>query len=173
MKKTFFFLLFSVVLAITGKGQAIDTVKTINDGKPQKIYTANKLYYEKNYDTLRHLVYEGLKFNTCFLGIIQYYQPNGTLKETRQYYIEPPGDEDLKRWTWMKNYRVWEANRKAFVYPENWIQPDLEHDNSSYFRELEKELRCNIPHGKWIKYDKKGKPESAILYEKGKKVKSY
>ena len=28
-------------------------------------------------------------------------------------------------WNWQKNYRVWEANRKVFAYPENWIEPDL------------------------------------------------
>jgi hypothetical protein len=28
-------------------------------------------------------------------------------------------------WKWGKNYRVWDANRKIFVYPENWIEPEL------------------------------------------------
>jgi SpoVK/Ycf46/Vps4 family AAA+-type ATPase len=28
-------------------------------------------------------------------------------------------------WEWRKNYRVWDANRKIFLYPENWIEPDL------------------------------------------------
>jgi hypothetical protein len=28
-------------------------------------------------------------------------------------------------WKWRKNYRVWDANRKIFVYPENWIEPEL------------------------------------------------
>jgi SpoVK/Ycf46/Vps4 family AAA+-type ATPase len=28
-------------------------------------------------------------------------------------------------WNWRKNYRIWEANRKVFLYPENWIEPDL------------------------------------------------
>jgi ATP-dependent 26S proteasome regulatory subunit len=28
-------------------------------------------------------------------------------------------------WDWQKNYRVWEANRKVFLYPENWIEPEL------------------------------------------------
>jgi ATPase family associated with various cellular activities (AAA) len=28
-------------------------------------------------------------------------------------------------WQWRKNYRVWEANRKTFLYPENWIEPKL------------------------------------------------
>jgi len=27
-------------------------------------------------------------------------------------------------WDWRKNYRVWDANRKVFVYPDNWIEPD-------------------------------------------------
>ena len=26
------------------------------------------------------------------------------------------------RWEWMKNFRVWEADRKVFLYPENWIR---------------------------------------------------
>lgn len=26
---------------------------------------------------------------------------------------------------WLKNYRVWDANRKIFVYPENWTEPEL------------------------------------------------
>jgi hypothetical protein len=25
----------------------------------------------------------------------------------------------------MKRYRVWEANRKVFLWPENWLEPDL------------------------------------------------
>ena len=28
-------------------------------------------------------------------------------------------------WEWRKNYRAWDANRQIFVYPENWIEPDL------------------------------------------------
>jgi AAA+ superfamily predicted ATPase len=30
----------------------------------------------------------------------------------------------LTSWSWRKNYRVWEANRKVFAYPENWSEPD-------------------------------------------------
>jgi SpoVK/Ycf46/Vps4 family AAA+-type ATPase len=29
------------------------------------------------------------------------------------------------QWQWRKKYRVWEANRKVFVYPENFLEPDL------------------------------------------------
>jgi SpoVK/Ycf46/Vps4 family AAA+-type ATPase len=28
-------------------------------------------------------------------------------------------------WQWRKRYRVWEADRTAFVYPENWLEPDV------------------------------------------------
>ncbi|HEU5370514.1 MAG TPA: neuraminidase-like domain-containing protein, partial [Ktedonobacterales bacterium] len=29
------------------------------------------------------------------------------------------------QWAWMKRYRVWEANRKVFLWPENWLEPEL------------------------------------------------
>lgn len=48
-----------------------------------------------------------------------------------------------KQWEWMKNYRVWEANRKIFLYPENWIVPELRDDKSPFFKELENELLQN------------------------------
>jgi ATPase family protein associated with various cellular activities (AAA)/ABC toxin-like protein len=28
-------------------------------------------------------------------------------------------------WKWRKNYRVWDANRRIFLYPENWIEPEV------------------------------------------------
>ena len=42
--------------------------------------------------------------------------------------------------SWRKNYRVWEANRKVFLYPENWIEPELRDDKTPFFKELEEEL---------------------------------
>jgi hypothetical protein len=35
---------------------------------------------------------------------------------------------------------VWEANRKVFLYPENWIQPSLRDDKSPIYLQLESEL---------------------------------
>ena len=49
-------------------------------------------------------------------------------------------DEHWRQWKWMKNYRVWEANRKVFLYPENWIEPELRDDKSPFFKALESEL---------------------------------
>ncbi len=48
--------------------------------------------------------------------------------------------EDAKEWAWMKNYRVWEANRKVFLYPENWIEPELRDDKTPFFINLESGL---------------------------------
>lgn len=31
----------------------------------------------------------------------------------------------MSGWEWRRKYRVWEANRKIFVHPENWIEPEL------------------------------------------------
>lgn len=47
------------------------------------------------------------------------------------------------QWDWMKNYRVWEANRKIFLYPENWIVPELRDNKSPFFKELENDLLQN------------------------------
>jgi SepF-like predicted cell division protein (DUF552 family)/predicted kinase len=55
-------------------------------------------------------------------------------------FIVPPTAINAKQWEWMKNYRVWEANRKVFLYPENWIEPELRDNKSPYFKELESEL---------------------------------
>jgi hypothetical protein len=54
-----------------------------------------------------------------------------------------PAYIDTNRWEWMKNYRVWEANRKVFLYPENWLEPEWRHDRSPFFKELESELMQN------------------------------
>jgi SpoVK/Ycf46/Vps4 family AAA+-type ATPase len=42
--------------------------------------------------------------------------------------IQTPGKPHRKTragWKWRKNYRVWDANRRIFLYPENWIEPEL------------------------------------------------
>ena len=43
-------------------------------------------------------------------------------------------------WQWMMNYRVWEANRKVFLYPENYLDPSLRKIKSPIYKELEEEL---------------------------------
>jgi Tc toxin complex TcA C-terminal TcB-binding domain/Neuraminidase-like domain/Salmonella virulence plasmid 28.1kDa A protein len=50
---------------------------------------------------------------------------------------------DRDRWEWMSRYRVWEANRKVYLYPENWIRPELRDVKSPFFKDLESELLQN------------------------------
>lgn len=45
-----------------------------------------------------------------------------------------------EEWAWRKKYRLWEANRKVFLYPENWIEPELRKDKSPFFKQLEEDL---------------------------------
>jgi hypothetical protein len=52
-------------------------------------------------------------------------------------------DMQWREWKWMKSYRVWEANRKIFLYPENWIEPDLRDGKSPFFQDLENDLMQN------------------------------
>lgn len=44
------------------------------------------------------------------------------------------------QWEWMKRYRVWEANRRIFLYPENWLEPEFRDGKSHLFAELESSL---------------------------------
>lgn len=49
-------------------------------------------------------------------------------------------DTQKDQWEWMKNYQVWVANRKVFLYPENWIDGDLRSDKTPFFLEFEERL---------------------------------
>ncbi|MGF7037635.1 neuraminidase-like domain-containing protein [Mucilaginibacter lappiensis] len=44
-------------------------------------------------------------------------------------------------WEWMMNYRVWEANRQIFVYPENYLIPTLRKNVTPQFAALSKTLQ--------------------------------
>ncbi|TAK64589.1 MAG: hypothetical protein EPO24_03185, partial [Bacteroidetes bacterium] len=52
-------------------------------------------------------------------------------------------DPNWNQWKWMKNYRVWEANRKVFLYPENWYDVTLTDDKSFLLTEFINELQQN------------------------------
>ena len=57
--------------------------------------------------------------------------------------LEPrvaPSSIIAAEWEWMKRYRVWEANRKVFLWPENWLEPELRDDQSPFFKEALSDL---------------------------------
>jgi hypothetical protein len=58
---------------------------------------------------------------------------------------ENGAEEDTRRrlkrwWAWMRAYRTWEANRKVFLYPENYLRPELRDGKTPAFQQLEDDL---------------------------------
>jgi hypothetical protein len=65
-------------------------------------------------------------------------------------HLEKSGDDVLTvevnadvaaEWSWRKNYRVWEANRKVFLFPELLLLEELRDNKTELFREAEEGLR--------------------------------
>jgi hypothetical protein len=57
--------------------------------------------------------------------------------------LEPrvsPASLKAAQWEWMKRYRVWEANRRVFIHPENYLYEELRDDQSPVFKETMSEL---------------------------------
>ena len=51
--------------------------------------------------------------------------------------LEPtvsPNDIDGTQWVWRSRYRVWQANREVFLWPENWMDESLRDDKSPFFK---------------------------------------
>ncbi len=74
----------------------------------------------------------------CFLNL-----ENRYVQVTQEQKEDASSPNAWSQWKWMKNYRIWEANRKVFFYPENWIEPELRDDKSPFFKELENEIMQN------------------------------
>jgi hypothetical protein len=51
------------------------------------------------------------------------------------------------KWAWLKKYKGWETNRKVFLYPENWLDPEFRDDKSSFFEEIDDEILSKLAAG--------------------------
>jgi peptidoglycan hydrolase-like protein with peptidoglycan-binding domain len=71
----------------------------------------------------------------CLLGLEQPW-----VEVSRAEQLDATSLNSWRQWRWMRSYRVWEANRKVFLYPENWIEPELRDDKTPFYRELEQQL---------------------------------
>ena len=69
------------------------------------------------------------------IGSVQLFIQRCLLNMEKQ--VHPSGIINAKQWEWMKRYRVWEANRKIFLFPENWLEPEFRDDKTHLFTELE------------------------------------
>lgn len=135
----------------------LDTLKQITDAiRPQKrdalvayLLATNPEMKDENYLYDYFLV--DVEMESC-MPSSRIVQAHGTVQLFVQRCLmglEPKAAADLNsdnkwtQWKWMKNYRVWEANRKVFLYPENWIEAELRDDKSFLFTELENDLLQN------------------------------
>ena len=55
--------------------------------------------------------------------------------------VDPVADGTWEQWTWMKRYRVWEADREVFLYPENWLIESQRPNRTEIYKKLEQEVR--------------------------------
>lgn len=65
----------------------------------------------------------------CFLGLVPGVPVDSTV------------DPGWNQWAWMSQFRLWQANRQVFLYPENYLLPELRSDRSPFFSDLENELK--------------------------------
>ncbi|KAI1381263.1 hypothetical protein F4677DRAFT_402542 [Hypoxylon crocopeplum] len=65
-----------------------------------------------------------LYLQRCMLGLEESYGVSRTVIKREE-------------WDLMMQYRLWEANRKAFLYTENWIDPTLRDDKTEQFMAME------------------------------------
>lgn len=52
-------------------------------------------------------------------------------------------DDTWTQWQWMKRYRIWQANREVFLYPENWLVESQRPNRTENFQKLEQEVHQN------------------------------
>ena len=77
--------------------------------------------------------------NRCLMGLENYTDIVTSVGEVTniQPFQENGQDDVLDHWErWMKNYRVWEATRKVFLYPENFLDPDLRKNKTPLFEDF-------------------------------------
>jgi Tc toxin complex TcA C-terminal TcB-binding domain/ABC toxin N-terminal region/Neuraminidase-like domain/Salmonella virulence plasmid 28.1kDa A protein len=68
----------------------------------------------------------------CLMGLEE---PNVVVDTSR--------DDTWTWWQWMKRYRIWEANREVFLYPENWLIESQRPNRTEIFQKLEQEVHQN------------------------------
>ena len=57
--------------------------------------------------------------------------------------VDVQKDSGWKEWGILQNYRVWDAKRKVYMMPHNWIVPEYRDDKSAFYKDLESELLQN------------------------------
>ncbi|KAL8410061.1 hypothetical protein RB594_008236 [Gaeumannomyces avenae] len=71
------------------------------------------------------------------IGIIQLFVQRCLMGDEKAV---PKGALRREDWQWRSQHDIWEAHRKLFLYPENWLDASLRDDKSPLFDELEASL---------------------------------
>jgi hypothetical protein len=50
-------------------------------------------------------------------------------------------DDTWKQWQWMSRFRIWQANREVFLYPENWLIESQRPNRTENYQTFEQEVR--------------------------------
>ncbi len=61
--------------------------------------------------------------------------------EAPEVVVDLTKDDTWNQWQWMSRYRVWEANREVFLYPENWLIESQRPSRTEIYQKLEQEVR--------------------------------
>jgi hypothetical protein len=61
--------------------------------------------------------------------------------EAPQVVVNLATDDTWNQWEWMSRYRVWEANREVFLFPENWLIESQRPNRTETYQTFEQEVR--------------------------------
>ncbi len=140
-----------LVRATLDDAQWLEKAKTLNDPLREKQRAGLVSYLmlrsdARNADELYDDFLVDVEMSPCMMttrikqaiGSIQLFIQRALMNLEPQVALTP---KEAREWAeWRKQYRVWEANRKILLYPENWIEPELRDGKSVFFEELENEL---------------------------------
>lgn len=144
-----------VVKAKYGKKQWLAVARPLRDGLRRKQrsslvdYLVHGYGLKGPYDLYAHFLID-VEMEPCMMTsrLKQAISSVQLFVQRALFNLEPDVDfspEDASEWEWRKNYRVWEANRKVFATPENWIFPEpvFRDDSTPFYEELYSELLQN------------------------------
>ncbi|HKU72381.1 MAG TPA: neuraminidase-like domain-containing protein, partial [Pyrinomonadaceae bacterium] len=141
----------SLVRATLDDAQWLEKAKTLNDPLREKQRAGLVSYLmlrrdARNADELYDDFLVDVEMSPCMMttrikqaiGSVQLFIQRALMNLEPLVALTP---KEAREWAeWRKQYRVWEANRKILLYPENWIEPELRDGKSVFFEELENEL---------------------------------
>lgn len=141
----------ALVRARLDDGQWLEKSKSLNDPLREKQRASLVSYLilrsnVKNADELYEKLLVDVEMSPCMMttrikqaiGSVQLFIQRSLMNLEGAVALTP---KESREWSqWRKQYRIWEANRKILLYPENWIEPELRDDKSAFFKDLENEL---------------------------------